>query len=110
MTEHDDVVAAPEVEVTQPELLVDHLHQRADIDALALRNLEIEGATDMQRLHVRQPGEGHFVIGPDAGDEDRDFIFVGAVERPFIERGEPLHDVDRVFGSIAGIGFGEIHA
>ena len=48
------------------------------------------------------PGEGHVVIRPFPGDEDRDLVLLGAVERPFVDGGQPLHHVDGVLGSVVG--------
>ena len=102
MPEHDDVLVAPEIEMAEPQLLVDHLDQRADLAALPRRNLQVERAADMQRFHIRQPGERDFILRPDPGDEDLDFVLVGAVERPFVERGQALDDIDGVFGPVDG--------
>ncbi len=59
----------------------------------------------VQRLDLRQPGERDFVLGPDSGHQDRDFVFVGAIERPFVARGEPLDDVHGVFAPLHGLVF-----
>ena len=78
-------------------------------DALARRRLEIERAGDMERLHLRNPGEGDVVIGPGAGDQDGNLVVLGAVEGPFVDRGQALHDVDRMFGSIVGDSLDQAH-
>ena len=60
----------------------------------------------MQGFDVGQPSEGDVILRPDAGHQNGDLILVGAVEGPIIERGEALHDIDRVFhaiGESAGI-------
>src|SRR5271165_3920314 len=102
MAEHHQVLLPPKVEMAEPELLVDQLDQLADSRALALRRLEIERARHMQRLQIRNPGEGEIVIRPGAGDDDRNLVLLGAVEGPFVDGGQPLHDVDGMFGSIVG--------
>src|SRR5277367_335104 len=102
VAEHDDVLLAPEIEMAEPQLLVDHLNQCADLGALARRNFQIERTADVKRLHVRQPGERDFVLRPDPGDQDRDFVLVGAVERPLVEGSEALDHIDRMLGPLDG--------
>jgi hypothetical protein len=63
-----------------PELLVDGGDQHGDLRTATIRNLEIEGATDVKRLEVGEPGEGHLIVGPAAGHGDRNFVFVVAIE------------------------------
>ncbi len=55
--EHDHALLVPEIEMPDPKLLVDHGHEGLDLDPAPLRDLEVEGAPDMQRFEVRQPGE-----------------------------------------------------
>ena len=64
---------------------------------------QIEGATDVQQLDLGQPGERDLVMRPGAGHENRNLVFVGAVEGPFVQRGEPLDDVHRMLGALGGL-------
>ena len=56
----------------------------------------------MQGFEFRQPGESDLVLGPDAGDQNGNFVLVRAIESPFVERGEPFDNVHRMFGAFTG--------
>ena len=64
------------------------------------RNLEIEGATYVKRLEIREPGEGDMVVGPAAGHGYGDFVLVVTVEGPIIRGGELFDHVDRMLQAI----------
>ncbi len=64
VAEHHDAFVGPEIEMADPQLLVDQRDQSLNFGAPALRHLEIEGAGQMQRLDVVHPGVGHLVVGP----------------------------------------------
>src|ERR1019366_1633756 len=100
MPEHDHAVFRPNVEMPDPKLFIDERDKRGKIHEARRRNLEVEGAGDMQGLHIGEPGEGDIVIGPAAGDRDRNFVLFVAVEGPMIMRGDALDDIDRVFAAI----------
>ncbi len=51
----------------------------------------------MQGLEIGQPGEGHVIFGPGAGDGNGYFVFIIAIERPVIDGGQLLHDIHRMF-------------
>ena len=82
-----------------PELLVDHGDQGQHLAAAAIRYFEVEGAGDVKRFEIFEPGEGDVIGGPAAIDGDRDFILVLAVERPLVDRREALHDIHRMLGA-----------
>src|SRR3954465_7468664 len=50
MTEHHDAVLCPHVEMADPELLVYQRDQRDHVGPARLRDFQIEGAGEMQRL------------------------------------------------------------
>ncbi len=50
----------------------------------------------MQSLKIFEPSESNIVVRPTAGDGDRDLIFLVAVERPLVMRGQPLYEVNRM--------------
>ena len=83
-----------------PELLVDGGDELQHVLAPPLRHLEVEGAGDVQRLHVLDPGEGDVVIGPAAGDRDGHLVGLGPVEDPVPQRSEPLDHVEGMFRAI----------
>jgi hypothetical protein len=64
--------------------------------AAALRHLEVEGAGEMQRLDVVEPGEGNLVVAPAAADQHGDLVVAGALERPIVECGDAFDDIERV--------------
>ena len=69
MAEHHHVVARPQVEMPDPELLVDQRDQALHLGAAAIRHLEVEGASDVQGLDGRG-GPGYTFTGgsPQGGD------------------------------------------
>ena len=86
--------------MANPKLLVDHGHESLDLDPAPLRDLEIEGATDMQRFEVGQPSESHVVSRGFPIDRNRDLVFVVTIERPVAQRCQTLDDIDGVFGAV----------
>ena len=100
VAEHDDVLGAPQVEMADPELLVDPRDELQDLQAAAIRHFEVERAGDMERLHVLDPGEGDVVFAPAPGHRDGHLVGLGAVENPVADRGEPFDDVEGVFRPI----------
>src|SRR5271154_6495859 len=56
----------------------------------------------MQRLDLAHPGEGDLIIGPAAGDDDRDLVFAGTLERPAVAGRHVLDDVERAVVGVAG--------
>src|SRR5262245_54699496 len=63
MAEHDDAVFEPDVEMSDPKLLVDQRRKLGHFGAAALRHLEIECARKVQRLNLRHPCEGNLIVG-----------------------------------------------
>ena len=68
--------------------------------APASGNFQVERTAHMQRFDVGQPGEGDFILRPDARNQDRNLVLVGAIERPIVQRGQTLHHIDRMFGAV----------
>jgi len=100
---HDDAFIDPQVEVADPEPLVDHRDQRLHVAAAALGNLEVEGAGEVQRLDVVHPGVRELIIGPATGHENRDLVVARAFERPVVDRRDSLDHVQRVQSGIVGV-------
>src|SRR3954467_2193916 len=86
--------------MTYPELLVDEPDELQHLLPAPVRNLEIEGAGDVHGLDVLDPGEGDVIVGPAARDRHRHLVGLGAVEDPIPKGGEPLHDIEGMFGTI----------
>ena len=86
--------------MADPHLLVDEPDELQHFGAPPLRHLEVEGAGDMHRLDVLDPGEGDVVVGPPPRDRHRHLVGLGAVEDPVAQRRQALDDVERVLGTI----------
>src|SRR6266851_4385328 len=99
---HDQAVLDPEIEMPDPQLLIDHRNELLHLAAAALRDLELEGAGEMQRLDVEHPGVGDLIVGPFAGHQDGDLVVAGALERPAIARCHPLDHVERIHARLFG--------
>src|SRR5207302_1897678 len=84
MAEHDDAVLSPDIEVSDPQLLVDQCDQFLHLRQPRLRHLHVKSTSKVQRFNVVHPRERHLVIGPSAGDYETDLVFAGAFEWPVI--------------------------
>ena len=62
MPVHDDAVLDPKVEMSDPHLLVNERDELLDLRSSLFRDLEFEGASDVQGLDVVHPGEGDLVV------------------------------------------------
>src|SRR3990170_6873369 len=61
-----EAVFLPQVEMAEPELLVDQRHQPVDLGEPPLRHPEIEGASQMQRLQIVPPAQRDMIVAPGA--------------------------------------------
>src|SRR5215475_9729593 len=86
----------PQIEMAEPELLVDASDQPLHLGALGWRNLHVEGAGQMQRLDLRHPGEGELIVGPLALGDDGNLVVARAFERPVVVGGDVLNHRKRV--------------
>src|SRR5882757_624608 len=100
MPEHHQSVLAPEIKMPDPHLLVDQRGQQLHFGAAALRRLDLERASEMQRFDVVHPGKGDLVVGPLAAYQDRYLVLAGALERPVIGRRHTLDYFERVSSMI----------
>ncbi|CAH1663875.1 hypothetical protein CHELA40_15479 [Chelatococcus asaccharovorans] len=100
MAEHDHVLARPEIEMPDPELLVDECHELQDFRLQPIRHLEVEGTADMDGFHVLDPGEGDVIVGPAAGHRDRHLVVLGAIEGPVVIRRKPFDNVEGMLRAI----------
>jgi hypothetical protein len=50
----------------------------------------------MDGFLVLHPREGDVIVAPVAGDRDGDLVVPGPLERPVVEGGDVLDDVDRI--------------
>src|SRR5579871_6339560 len=96
LTVHDHASVGPEIEMADPELLVDRGDQPLHLVLAGGRNLHVEGAGQVQRLDLRHPGEGELIVGPFAFGDDGDLVLTGAFERPVVIGGNVLHHRKRV--------------
>ena len=100
MAVHDHVLAAPQVEMADPHLLVDQGDEVQHLVAPPVGHLQVEGAGDVQGLDIGDPGEGDVVFGPASGHGDRHLVVVGPVEGPFVERSEAFQHIERVLAAL----------
>src|ERR671919_521420 len=86
-------VLAPQIEMAKPELLVDQRHQLIDFREPPLRDLEIESASEMQRLQIVAPVQRDVIVAPGARDGQREFVRGGALEAPGMNGGDVLDHI-----------------
>src|SRR5580698_9300534 len=96
MTEHHHAGLRPDVEMSDPQLLVHEPNELRHAGQPRLRYLHVEGAGQVQRLDVTHPGEGNLVVGPAPGDDEPDLVFAGAFERPIVPGHHALDHVERM--------------
>src|SRR5262249_53678655 len=89
-------VLAPQIEMSDPHLLVDQRDQLLHLAAATVRHFELEGAGEMQRLDIVHPGVGDLIIGPLPGGQDGDLVLARALERPSVGGRDSLDDFERV--------------
>src|SRR5579885_766628 len=90
------VVVGGEIEMAEPELLVDEGEQLVDGAAPPLRHLHVEAAGEMERADLLLPDEIEAVVAPAALDLDDHLLIAGAVMRPFIRENDLLDEIDGV--------------
>ena len=101
MAVHDHAVGIPDVEMADPQLLVDQGDELQEVGFAARRDLGVEGAGKVQRLDVVHPGERDRVVAPAALHDDRDLVFARTVEDPFMRACDPLHEIDGMARALA---------
>ncbi len=69
-------VLLPQVEMAEPELLVDEREEPIDLVQPELGDLEVEGASKMQRLQIVPPGQRDMIIAPRAANRERELVGV----------------------------------
>jgi hypothetical protein len=74
--------------MAEPELLVDEADELQHLGPAPLGHLQVEGAGDMDRLDLGEPGDRDVIIRPAAGDGDGEFVVAVAVEGPVVESGK----------------------
>src|SRR5215475_7784206 len=84
MTEHHKPIRGPKVKMSNPQLSVDHRKQPLDLSLTALRHLQLERASQVQRLDVEHPGERDLIVGPFSAHHNCEFIFACTLERPLV--------------------------
>src|SRR5690606_36941108 len=106
--EQDHAFLVPDVEVTDPELLIDEADQLLDLVTTPIGHLEVESTGDMEAFEVFHPVERHVIVAPAALYRDRDFVGVLTLECPIIDRGDMFDEIHRVGGAI-GLEFNQRH-
>lgn len=96
VTENDRAVVGREIEMAEPETLVDEGQEQRHFAAPFGGRFEIERRCQLQRLRVRLPVEGDVIVAPRARDADVQLIVAGAIERPVLRADNLLDEVDGV--------------
>src|SRR6187549_223647 len=91
-----EAVLLPQIEMAEPELLVDQRHKLVDIPEPQLAHLEIEGAGEVQRLEILPPSQGDMVLAPGPRHGERELVLRRALERPVMDRGDLLHNINGI--------------
>src|SRR5690606_17803775 len=96
LTEHDHAFLLPMVEVAEEHLLIDEGDKAHDLKLAASWHLQIESAGDVQGLEILHPGKRNLIVGPGAGNRDRDLVVAVPLEAPVVGAGNMLDNVHRV--------------
>src|SRR5215510_10232548 len=96
MTEHHESIRGPQVEMSDPQLRVDHRKQPLNLRLAALWYLQLKSAGQMQRFDVEHPGERDLIIGPFAANDDCELVFACTLERPLMSGRDTLDDLERI--------------
>jgi hypothetical protein len=96
MTEHHESIRGPQVEMSDPQLRVDHRKQPLNLRLAALWYLQLKGAGQMQRFDVEHPGERNLIVGPFPANDDCEFVFACTFERPLMSGRHTLDDLERI--------------
>src|SRR6266571_2451776 len=96
MTEHHKAIRGPKVEVSNPQLRVDHRKQPLHLSLAALRHLQFERASQVQRLDVEHPGKGNLIVGPFSAHHNCELVFACTLERPLVSGRHTLDYFERI--------------
>jgi hypothetical protein len=103
MAEHDRLFFGGDVEMPDPQPLVDAGEKIVDHGPDLGRNLGIEAAAELQCARLFLPDEEQAVIGPASADLDQYLVIRGPLERPIVRDHQFLDQVERV--DLCGRGF-----
>ena len=96
LAKHDEAFVAPQIEMADPQLLVDRRQQPHDLELAGVRHFQVESTGKMNGLAILHPREGDVVVGPTAGDRDGDFVVAGPLKAPVVERSDLFDHVNRM--------------
>src|SRR5437588_9974993 len=102
IAEHHQTLARPQVEMADPQLLIDMRQQLPDLGLASVRHLQIERTGKMQCLELVHPCEGYVVVAPASPDGDRDLVVGGSIEGPVMDGSEAFDDIDGIDVTLAG--------
>ena len=109
MTEDDLAFLRPDLEVAEPDALIDQRQKLMRLNALGLAGLEVEGQAQLQAVGLRPPGEPQLVVLPVAGQGEGEIPVLGAVEFQILSRQHVLNHVQRVETIFAVFGLARVH-
>src|SRR6185369_12101820 len=96
MTEHHEAVRGPKVEMSNPQLRVDHRKQPLDLSLAAFRHLQFECASQVQRFDVEHPRERDLIVGPFSAHHNCELVFARTLERPLVSGRYTLDNFERI--------------
>src|SRR5690606_21896079 len=96
LPEHDYTFALPMVEMAKKHLLIDERDQAHNLKLACSGNLQVEGASDMQRFKFFHPRERDLIVCPGASNGDRDLVIAIALEAPVVGARDMLDNIHRV--------------
>ncbi|MCY1547865.1 hypothetical protein D9M68_839450 [compost metagenome] len=104
IAEEHDPFLVPDIEMPDPELLVDQADQLAHFAAPPLGHFQVECAGDVEAFEILHPVERHMIVAPAAAHRNGNFVRVLALEIPIIDRCDMLDQVHRVGHAIGLVG------
>src|SRR5215470_18543271 len=96
MAEHHQAIRGPKVEMSHPQLCVDHRKQPFHFSLTAFRHLQFKRASQVQRLNVEHPGEGDLIVGPFPTHHDCELVLACTLERPLVSGRHTLDNFERI--------------
>src|SRR5215510_12310976 len=96
MTEHHKAIRRPKVEMSNPQLRIDHRKQPLDLSLAAFRHLQFKRASQVQGLDVERPREGDLIVGPFSAHYNCQLVFACTLERPLVSGRYTLDNFERI--------------
>ena len=109
MAEHHQAFVGPQIEVSEPKLLINLGDQPVHLRQAVFRHLEIECAGQMQGFEIFAPIERDVIIRPGAGDHQCQFVVARAVRCPIVGGCQLFEKINRIYDALI-VAFGRCHS